>query len=97
MPQPLGLVSRSGTITLGGTAQTQIAQNTGRVYLLIQNIDTAEDLWFSFVGDAGITSTGSVKLVPGQMILWETDGLIPTNALSVVAATNGHKFTIYEG
>lgn len=92
------LGDKSGTITTGGTAQNAAAINTGRRYLFILNPPAAtETLWVSIVGTAVANgeATGSVALAPGQSFVWE-GRLIPTNALSVVAATNGHKFTAYE-
>lgn len=87
--------SCSGTIATGGTAQNAITDHTGEHYRLILNPPSAtESLWFSTTGSATANgeATGSIELKQGASFLW-SQGNIPTNALSVVAATTGHKFT----
>lgn len=90
------ITSASGTITIGGTAQAAVAANTARNYLFIRNpIDATEALWVNLTGTATAASP-SVRLDAGDH--WEFDGsFIPTNAVSVIAATTGHAFTIWEG
>lgn len=84
----------STTITSGGTAQVGLAANTGRKFLLIQNPTTAsEDLWFSLTGTAAVDAAGSLSLAAGGAMSFEGD-FVPSNAVSVIAATTGHKFTI---
>lgn len=91
-----GFKDRSGTITAGGAAQNALTQNAGRAHVSIFNVDTGEDLWVSFVGTAAIATQGSIKVPPGSLLVYEV-GMVPSNALSVIAATTGHKFTIWEG
>lgn len=88
------LTDGSGTITTGGTAQNALAQNVERAYLLIQNLDTSEDLWVNVAANAAVDTAGSIKIKPDTA--WEPD-FIPIGRISVVAATTGHKFTIKEG
>ena len=84
----------SGTITSGGSPQTALAANTGRKFLLIQNPTTAaEDLWFSLTGAAAVDAAGSLSLAAGGAMSFEGD-FVPSNAVSVIGATTGHKFTI---
>ncbi len=93
---PLGITDRSGTITAGGTAQTAAAANSGRQYLLIQNLDASEDLWVRFGATAAVATPGSVKLLGNSGMTFES-GPCATGLVSVIAATTGHKFTIWEG
>lgn len=85
----------SDTITSGGTAQTALAANPGRKYLLIQNPSTASEvLWVSLVGTAAVDTEGSVSIEAGGALVFE-NGFVPSSAVSVIAATTGHKFTIW--
>jgi len=90
------LTDKSGTITTGGTAQTAAAANTSRKYLFIENPYTAtETLWFSTVA-AAVADSPSIALQPGDT--WENPPhFCPTGAVSVIAATTGHKWTAREG
>ncbi len=88
---------RSGAVTTGGTAQTPVAANVGRQWLFIQNIDAVEDLWVSIVGTAVVGAAGSVLLpAKGAWVFEDGQGFVPSSAVSVIAATTGHKFTILE-
>lgn len=89
----------SGTITLGGTAQDAIAaSNNGRNGFVIANIDTTEVMWISFTGTAAAAALGSYPLAPATATTFAAlssfySGIGYNTALSVVAATTGHKFT----
>lgn len=89
------LTDRSGTITTGGTAQNAAAALSTRKYLYIENPITATArLWFSTVATA-VADSPSISLEPGQS--WENPShFCPTGAVSVIAATTGHKFTVRE-
>lgn len=91
-----GIIDRSGSVTLGGTAQDAVAANAGRQYLLVQNIDATADLWVNFGADAAVNTAGSIQLKPAASIVFE-DRITPSGRVSVVGATTGHKFTIKEG
>lgn len=88
------VIDRSGTITTGGTAQVAASARAYRRYLLIQNTDNAEALWFNFTTTA-VQDSPSIKLVANGSFVMES-GFISTEAISVIAATTGHKFTIKE-
>jgi hypothetical protein len=89
----------SGTITTGGTAQNAIAaSNSGRNGFVIANIDTTEVMWISFTGTAAAAALGSYPLAPATATTFATlssfySSIGYNTALSVVAATTGHKFT----
>jgi hypothetical protein len=90
---PLGAgTDRSGSITAGGTAQVLAAANTARVALIGQNIDPSEDMWLNEVGGTATASTAGSVLVPAKA----TFSIDTNRAISVVAATTGHKFTAVE-
>ena len=79
----------NATITTGGSAQLV---NGGVVPVngfSIQNTDAAEDLWVNDVGTAGIDA--GFKVVAGA-IYATPSGYKPGGAVSVYAATTGHKF-----
>lgn len=87
----------SAQITTGGTAQTALAAQTGRKYLLIQNPTTAsEPLYVNLTGDAVVDEEGSVALAAGGALVFEGP-FVPSNAVSVIAATTGHEFTVWWG
>jgi hypothetical protein len=82
---------KSGSITLGGTAQTLAVANELRIGLFIQNI-SAEDMWVNETGGtAAIAGTGSYKIVSFGTFYVNTN-----KAISVVAATTGSKWTATE-
>lgn len=81
-----------GTITEGGTSQALLAANADRRYLFVQNISATEVLGIG-IGVAATTDTPSVLVGPGGT--WEPP-VAPTQALEVVAATTGTKFSVFE-
>lgn len=95
-------VNKSGTITLGGTAQNVLAINGARKQFLIQNpytaagqgIVAAESLFINFTGVAN-AAPPSVEILPGGSFLSDNSP-VTTQALSVFAATTGHAFTCWE-
>lgn len=91
-----GIADKSGTIAVGGTAQDAVGANTGRQYLLVQNLDGAADLWVNFGANAAVATAGSILLKAGGSITFE-DRVVPSGRVSVVGATTGHKFTCKEG
>lgn len=84
---------RSGSITLGGTAQQIMAANTSRRYLLIQNNSSA-NLWINF-GIAAVQSQPSIQLQPGQAFVMENNTIF-TSLVSIIGATTGQTFTAKE-
>jgi hypothetical protein len=90
---PLGAgTDRSGSITAGGTAQVLAAANTARVALVGQNIDPSEDMWINEVGGTALANAAGSTLVPAKA----TFSIDTNRAISVVAATTGHKWTAVE-
>jgi hypothetical protein len=82
---------RSGSITTGGTAQTLAALNLARRGLTIQNISTA-DLWVNETGGTAAANTaGSFQLIAGASANIDT-----RQAVSIVGATTGQKFSATE-
>lgn len=91
---PGTLTDRSGTITAGGTAQQMMAANASRVYLLIQNQDTAEDLWINLTTTA-VRSQPSIRIPPLGGFVMEGN-FVSTEAVSVIATTTAHAWTAKE-
>jgi len=94
----------STTITTGGTAQTLIAAQTTLHGFTLANIDTSagsgEPIWFSFTGTAAAATAGSYPLAAptattyANLATWTSPAGFSTNhAVSIIAATTGHKFS----
>jgi hypothetical protein len=82
---------KSGTITTGGTAQTLAASNASRKSLNGQNISSG-DLWINETGGtAAVDTIGSFKISAGDYFQIST-----SNAISVLGATTGQKFSATE-
>jgi hypothetical protein len=89
------LTNRSGTITAGDTAQTLMAANADRKYLLIQNIsDTV--MWFNFTTTAVKDSPSFMLGANGGTFVME-GSYVSTEAISIICVTTGKKFTAKEG
>lgn len=90
----------SGTITTGGTAQNaHTAQSTLRG-MTIANLDATEVMWISFTTTAAASTTQSYPLAPATATTFAGLASYTTplgfgynTALSVIAATTGHKFS----
>lgn len=81
----------SGTITTGGASQVVFTGNVNRSYLMCQNPVTATETLFVNIDAAASTSAASYELNPGGSVTFIT-GTAPKGALSVTAATTGHRF-----
>ena len=94
--------SKNTSMTLGGSAQTLVAANTARKNVYIQNPCTAtgegiaavESIYISFTGSAGVNNGTSIEILACGS--YETDGVVSTQAISVNAATTGHKIVAGE-
>lgn len=91
-PVSVQAASGSTTITSGGTAQQLFAAgeivNGAR---LANPTDATENLWFDDTGAAAVTTDGGTAMfiAPGGFYQWDDP---PSGAVSVNAATTGHKF-----
>lgn len=88
------LVDHSGTIANGGAAQTVMAANTSRRYLLIENLSSG-DLWFNFTTTA-VIGQPSLRLPPAPSSFVMEDSPISSEAISIIGATTGQAFTAKE-
>ena len=85
-------VDKSGTITAGGTAQTLAPANTHRDHLFIGNPNASGSLWVNDLGGtAAANGAGSTEIPPGSVSTTRA-----RNALSIIHATTGAKFTAGE-
>jgi hypothetical protein len=86
---------KGGTLTAGNVAQNAIASNASRKAWCIQNDPTATETLFVRVnGTAG--TTAGIALAPGGQAC-NAPGSIDTAAVSVFAATTGHRWYGFEG
>lgn len=90
----------STSIVTRGQAVTIITGANAAKGALVQNIDANEAMWFSLTGIAAPGAAGSYVLPPSQAKGFATSSMYQTNpqifvgfALSVVAATSGHKIS----
>lgn len=84
-------IDKSGSVTLGGTAQSMSVANSRRKALYGMNISSG-DLWINEVGGTAAADTaGSYKVASGAMFEISTN-----QAISVVGATTGQKWTATE-
>lgn len=90
----------SGTVTTGGTAQNAFAASSTRHGFTIVNLDTTEPMWISFTGTATANTVGSYPIQAATATTFAGAGSYTSpigfgmsTALSVVAATTGHKWS----
>jgi hypothetical protein len=93
-------VACGGTVVTGGTAVNAFTAQSTLHGFTIANIDTSEVLWISFTTTALASDVGSYPLAPASATTFASLssftaplGFGMNTALSVVAATNGHKFS----
>lgn len=85
-------VDRSGTIATGGTSQTLASADAGRGNITIYNLSTeSEILCVNVTSAASCSTAGSWHISPGGSLTLTTK-----EAINIVAATTGHKFTAKE-
>lgn len=102
VPATSTVTDRSGAITTGGTAQQLTGPSTTRKRIIVQNpctaatqnIATAENLYVRTTGTASAAG-GSWELQP--CYTFDTGpGPAPPAAITVFAATTGHRYTATE-
>ena len=90
---PWAITDRSGSVTLGGTAQVLMPANSQRRGYWVQNV-SAGDLWITAIGTAAASQPG-IKISPNS--LYEVNaGTTPTTAVSIFGATTGLQFSARE-
>ena len=87
------MTDRSGSITLGGTAQVIMASNATRKYLFIQNTSDTT-MWCNFTTTA-VSSQPSIMIIAGASFVME-GSIISTEAVSCIGSTTGKVFTAKE-
>ena len=93
IPPPISPVNKSGTNTLGGTAQTLAASNAVRRGWWLRNNSTAS-LWVCDITTA-VMDYNCLEIKTGE--LYESAyGGCSSNALSIIGATTGQSFTARE-
>lgn len=88
------VADKSGTVTLGGTAQQLMAANPLRRGFFIQNQSTA-DMWINAKGATATAAEPSIWLPAGAA--YSTDyGNVSLLAISIFGATTGQAFCAEE-
>lgn len=87
------LTDGSGTITLGGTAQTLFAALQSRRYLLIIN-NSAGILWINFT-TAAVQASPSIQIPTGGQFVMQNSG-VSSELISIIGATTGQSFIAKE-
>lgn len=96
---------RSGSITTGGTSQTLAGANLARKRIIIQNpcttgsegIGSTENLFINFTSAATTAGGNSIELQP--CTIWDSGpapAQVTSEAITVIAATTGHKYVAKE-
>jgi hypothetical protein len=88
------LTDRSGTITLGGTAQTLMIANASRKGWLVQN-NSAGTLWINEIGGTAVQAQPSISITAGSLYTSPTPGA-SNAAISIVGATTSQAYTARE-
>jgi hypothetical protein len=88
------MTDRSGTITLGGTAQSLTAANPSRKGYLIQN-NSAGTLWFNELGATAVQAAPSISIAAGALYQSPSPGASAL-AISIIGATTGQAFSARE-
>lgn len=83
----------STSITTGGTAQNLFGGTTPTNGFEVCNPDPSEDLWISDSSTAAANGQGSYRVAPAGGTYTTPAGYKPIGAVSVIAATTGHKIT----
>ena len=94
VPANTSIVSKSGTITTGGTAQQLMAANTARKGWSIRNNSTGS-LWFNELGSTAIIGQPSFEVKAGEYFEAPIGGS-SESAISIIGATTGQSFTARE-
>jgi hypothetical protein len=99
-PSNVTATACSGTVTSGGAANNAFTAQTTLHGFTIANIDTTEVLWISFTTTAAASGTDSYPLPAATATTFAGFGSFTSppgfglnHALSVLAATTGHKFS----
>lgn len=87
-------VDGSGTVTLGGTAQTLFDANSARKGYWVQN-NSAGDLWINEIGGDAEADQPSLKIVSGALYESPLTGC-SIKAISIFGATTAQAFTARE-
>lgn len=90
------LIDGSGSTVAAATSQQVFAANTGRQYLLIQNI-SASTCWINF-GIPAVEAQPSIRLNAGTLIEFSAGGtgVVPTASVHLIGVGIAQPFTAKE-
>src|SRR5690349_13692363 len=86
---------KGGTVTTGGVAQNAVAANQYRQIWCIQNAPAETEVLMVRLGGTA-SATAGTALSPGQQAC-SYPGYVDRSAVSVYAATTGHRWFGFEG
>lgn len=93
-------IDRSSSAINESTATTVAAENKGRQYLLIQNLDSAA-MYVNFGGTAVAAAAGNVYLAAnGGYIEFQGETFVPSTSISIISASgagSSNVVTVLEG
>lgn len=78
-------------ITGGGTSQTLLAAGTRNKVVIWNPVTETEPIFINFTSAASGSGAGSIPLEPGSMWIEQSPSPVTNEAITVVAATTGHK------
>lgn len=87
-------INRSGTVTLGGTAQQLMAANLVRRGFMLQNI-SAGPLWINELGATAVQGQPSIQVAAGATYTSPPNATSPA-AVSIIGATTAQAFVARE-
>lgn len=91
---PVALTDRSGTITLGGTAQALMAANASRKGFVVYN-NSAGSLWINELGATAVLAQPAIEVKTATSYTPPEGGVSPA-AISIIGATTAQAFTARE-
>lgn len=96
-PATLTFTDRSGTTSATANTSTSVAGvNLNRRYILIQNLDTSNDIFINFTSAASATAPGSIRISAKSSFVLESSA-ISTEAINIVSGSASINFTAKEG
>ena len=99
---PIIFSPRNGALSAGGKSQQLAPANASRKFIIVQNpgtpagqnLSATESLFIRFGLAAGVNDGTSFEILPGSSMEFET--VVSTEAVSVNAATTGHRWIAVE-
>lgn len=94
-PIMFSVADASGSMTLGATSQSLVAARPSRRWFFFQN-QSAEPMWIRIGTTAAVADKPSIQVLAngGTFVL---DKAVAREAMQIISATTGSKYTCLEG